>query len=1006
MGRRTRLLIVIFLVLLGSCKPGLAADARFDLVGPRIDVRVTRAGQSLPIASVPNLQPGDRLWIHADLPQTQSVKYLLICAFLRGTTNPPPDNWFIRVETWDRKVREEGTFVTVPQEAQQALLFMAPETGGDFSTLRSAVQGRPGAFVRASQDLTQAGFEQARIERYLASIRRVPPSDTTALQEHSNLLARTLDLQPNNTCFKQSVETQFTCLTQTGSQILLDDGHGQSVVTTLANGSGADLISQASNTGALGAGVYSAYVGAVVDLVRILSNLHTAQYQYIPAISFPQAEGLNLRLNTPPSFHNPKSVLVIALPSVQAATLPPLRLADPDYVACLIKPTVTLPVEGAPLVFSSDFGHDLVLHFNTTPGSSSPGSTSPGAATEPDIPLIPDAYAGGLVLQQTPEHHVLLRDAARLTASAAPPPAAEAKTPAAEAKPPANTAPSSTGGPAARDGHPVTVAPPATPATGRDPSKSATPAQPVLVTATIQGRWGFDPYVGPTVSLQQLPGRDWTVVSRKNVSAGSAGNLSPDLIAGHSGQIFVTSTGSACVHNITAQPDSESAPVDLAFKPVPTPDQPNLIAVTLPTVHDVTPGDLRLSIQQYDQLQADEVAARTFSEPAQIAAIEFHAGDRSLVLHGTRLDEVAHVTLGDLTFSPAPDAAPLAMDDSGAEGSLQLTLPPRVATPSAQVNNHFTASVALHDGRQLSVPVNVSAPRPVISVLRKTVEPSASSSVVLSDPDDLPLSSRLTFTLKSPTPFPRQGEVEIETLDSTLRTVLTLAPSGGLVLQDPHTIVATLDPQRSFGPSAFGALRLRAVYPAVWRTRAHDESGQEIPDTTNSPSGSSTGKAADTGSAPTSLTSDWIPLATLVRLPQLVQLQCPAETALPCTVTGSNLFLLESLSTSPSFTDPVAVPDGYTGSTLTVPHPTAATLFLKLRDDPNSISSVVLPSPRPPVTVARVAHHHPETSAQPGDTPAGGSSAAPVTHHSEPSSTAPDTIAPTAQSPAVTPPQP
>ena len=52
--------------------------------------------------------------------------------------------------------------------------------------------------------------------------------------------------------------------------------------------------------------LYSAYVGAIVDLVRLMGSLHTAQYQYIPAIAFPQAEALNLRLNTPPSFHNPE----------------------------------------------------------------------------------------------------------------------------------------------------------------------------------------------------------------------------------------------------------------------------------------------------------------------------------------------------------------------------------------------------------------------------------------------------------------------------------------------------------------------------------------------------------------------------------------------------------------------------------------------------------------------------------------------------------------------------
>ena len=140
-----------------------ADPARFDLAGPKVDVHVTRDHRTLPIAQVPNLLPGDKIWLHPDLPPTQSVHYLLVAAFLRGTTNPPPDNWFTEIQTWNKKVREEGVTITVPAEAQQVILFLAPETGGDFSTLRSAVRGRPGVFVRASQDLTEAGFEQAHL---------------------------------------------------------------------------------------------------------------------------------------------------------------------------------------------------------------------------------------------------------------------------------------------------------------------------------------------------------------------------------------------------------------------------------------------------------------------------------------------------------------------------------------------------------------------------------------------------------------------------------------------------------------------------------------------------------------------------------------------------------------------------------------------------------------------------------------------------------------------------
>src|SRR5271170_905400 len=269
-------LIGTLAALLLLCTALHADPARFDLTGPKVDVHVTRAGKTLPIAQVPNLQPGDKIWLHPNLPPTQSVHYLLVAAFLRGTTNPPPDAWFFNIQTWNKKVREEGVTITVPDEAQQVILFLAPETGGDFSTLRSAVQGRPGVFVRASQDLIEAGFEQARIETYLAAIRRVPPYDSKALAEHSDLLARTLNLKPNGDCFKRPPDAQAACLTQAGNQSLLDDGHGQTVVAMLSSGTNSDFINQASYTGLAGAGNYSAYVGAVVDLVRIMSGLHTA----------------------------------------------------------------------------------------------------------------------------------------------------------------------------------------------------------------------------------------------------------------------------------------------------------------------------------------------------------------------------------------------------------------------------------------------------------------------------------------------------------------------------------------------------------------------------------------------------------------------------------------------------------------------------------------------------------------------------------------------------------
>jgi hypothetical protein len=77
-----------------------ADNNSFDLLGPRIEMKVTRNGKVLPISEVANLQPLDRLWIHPDFPDHQSARYLLIIAFLRGATNPPPENRFIKAEAW------------------------------------------------------------------------------------------------------------------------------------------------------------------------------------------------------------------------------------------------------------------------------------------------------------------------------------------------------------------------------------------------------------------------------------------------------------------------------------------------------------------------------------------------------------------------------------------------------------------------------------------------------------------------------------------------------------------------------------------------------------------------------------------------------------------------------------------------------------------------------------------------------------------------------------------
>jgi len=383
----TTLLFSLMAVVLISVCPANADNAAFDLIGPKVDVRVQRAGTTLPIAEVPNLQAGDRLWIHPDLPQSQSVRYLMIVAFLRGATNPPPDSWFTRVETWNRPVHDEGIFVVVPDEAEEALIFLAPETGGAFGTLRNAVRGKPGAFVRAAQDLQQASLDRQRLEKYLDALRGAYTTDPEQLKAHTTLLARSLAMRLDQQCFDKPSAQQVPCLTQNTENLVLDDAHSQNMVAALTSSTSADLLAQISSTPSARSGFYSPYIGAVVDVVRILGTAHTAQYQYIPALALPKQDQLNLRLNNPPSFRNPKSVLVIGLPPIRTAPPPPLRAVDPNQVLCAGKPSLLLAAEGAPLVFATDLAHNLVLHIEPKSGSAI------------DLPAKPDAELGGFVVE-------------------------------------------------------------------------------------------------------------------------------------------------------------------------------------------------------------------------------------------------------------------------------------------------------------------------------------------------------------------------------------------------------------------------------------------------------------------------------------------------------------------------------------------------------------------------------------------------------------------------------
>jgi hypothetical protein len=800
------ILLCFFLTSVSS-----ADNAAFDLIGPKIEVRVQRAGVTLPVAEVPNLQAGDRLWVHADLPDTQSVRYLMVIAFLRGSTNPPPESWFTRVETWSKAVHEEGVFVTVPEEAEEALVFLAPETGGAFSTLRAAVRGKPGAFVRAAQDLQQASLDRLRLEKYMEAVRETYTADPDQLKVHTTMLARSLGMKLDQQCFDKPSAQQVPCLTQNTDQLVLDDAHSQTMVATLTSGPSTDLLTQISSTPTARGGYYSPYIGAVVDVARILSTAHTAQYQYIPALALPHKDELNLRLNNPPSFRNPKSVIVIGLPPVRVAPPPPLRAVDGSQIFCAGKPSVVVAADGAPLVFASELAHNFVLHVDI--------KGAPGV----DLPATPDPIRGGFIV----ETHAL--QSADLSGE---------------------------------------------------------------VSGTLRGTWGFRTFEGPHYHFRTSRPSQWTVAS-KDASA---------LIVGREDTLHLQSDDACCVSEVSLK-DQQGKTVPAEWKS----SKPDEIEIKVP-LQKASAGWLTLQLKKFGLREIDEVPLHTYAEAGRLDTFSIHAGDADGLLKGTRLDQVESLDVNGIRFTPG------VLTRANQQDELKLTTADADAKTKLHPGDSLTIHATLKDARVLDLKSEVEVQRPAVTLLSKSIQVEQSSSpsaVRLGSQEELPQNGHLNFFLKTQAPenFPPAERIEVATSDESFRVTLSFK-DGSLTPQDSKTVLAALDPMKLLGPSAFGPLKFRPV------------SG----DGTN---------------------GDWQPLVNLVRVPLLTGVRCPSDPEKQCTLSGDKLFLLDSVSTDADFANPVKVPEGFVEDALAIPPPKGNTLYIKLRDDPQTVDTVALPLPQP-----------------------------------------------------------
>ena len=358
-----------------------------------------------------------------------------------------------------------------------------------------------------------------------------------------------------------------------------------------------------------------------------------------------------------------------------------------------------------------------------------------------------------------------------------------------------------------------------------------------------------------------------------------------------------------------------------------------------------------------------------------MSSFTLHAGDHQGMLAGTRLDEVADLTIKGIEFKPGTV--------STLQGTDELPMDATNAKAASELKSGQTlkAVATLRDGRTVDLVATIDASRPSVTLIGKMVEAGgnddssvANSNIQLSDQNELPQNAMLLFSLKAETPprFSRDEKIEVATDDGSYSTTLTLA--SGLTLQDSHTALATLDPAKAFGASGFGPLQFRVV----------TENGVK---------------------------GDWQPLATLVRLPSFQMLQCGPSPDASCKLTGANLFLVDSISQDQQFTHSVQVPDGFPGRVLPVPHPgDDGQLFVKLRDDPSVVNLVTLtphitegkksakqkaetqtPDKSRPDYVSPSDSSAPAASApSPGNSPAGSvSSSVPSSQTSAPSTSAP-----------------
>jgi hypothetical protein len=402
--------------------------------------------------------------------------------------------------------------------------------------------------------------------------------------------------------------------------------------------------------------------------------------------------------------------------------------------------------------------------------------------------------------------------------------------------------------------------------------------------ATLHGSWGYENFEGPTFHLRNASERAHWGLSAEDESA---------LVVGREDTFHLHSDLATCVEEVSVK-DQHKKPAKTSWKLV----APDDIEVKV-SLKDVEPGSAIMTVKQFASAKPIEVPLHTYAEEGRIDQFTIHAGDQQGVLKGARLDLVASLESNGAHFIPA------SLTRSGKLDELSV-LAKNVPASGFQEEQKLTTQVNLKDGRVLKLQTTVEPQRPKLTLISKRIQ-TPHSAIRLTNPDDLPLDGRISFFLRSeiPATFPHEEKIEVASADGFFHTVVSLADKN-LSLQDSQTAIAVLEPLKSFGDSAFGSLQFRPV-------------------------------TAD------GTVGDWQPLAHLVRVPHLKEVRCPDDPEKQCTLSGDQLYLIDSIASDRNFTNAISVPSGFADTSLAVPRPNGTILYVKLRDDPATINTAALP---------------------------------------------------------------